>query len=276
MNIISSTSRIPIQWSIDDQVVIRFATIPQKPAIPPYDASQDSPNSFQYKIIPIQPSIYSTHSSGLWCHSYTVAKPCRSPAIGRLATQARENTSSWARHSPKLSPAGPCVYRNFVPHPPPPSICLCQCIVWDPLASRKLMLTLEIWKTIAPFDFIYRRTCLLPLEENGKCATVFCSNTLAMRIYIINFGLETSNYYLFTKQIINTYIVSIHIWVTYYIYILYTQFISCIMKQNCSKLEKIFSHPCFFSNMKSNFSGYRVIYQPFYIERNKYHTTFNN
>ena len=125
---------------------------------------------------------------------------------------------------PNYLPAGPCVYRNFVPHPPPPSICLCQCIVWDPLASRKLMLILEIWKTIAPFDFIYRRTCLLPLEENGKCATVFCSNTLAMRIYIINFGLETSNYYLFTKQIINTYIVSIHIWVTY-IYIIHAIYI---------------------------------------------------
>ena len=102
------------------------------------------------KIIPTQPSVYSTHSSGLWCHSYTVAKPCRSPAIGRLATQARENTSSWARHSPKLSPAGPCVYakcpefRNFVPPPSFPSICLCQCIVWDPLASRKLMLALEM------------------------------------------------------------------------------------------------------------------------------------
>ena len=26
------------------------------------------------KIIPTQPSVYSTHSSGLWCHSYTGAK----------------------------------------------------------------------------------------------------------------------------------------------------------------------------------------------------------
>ena len=232
--------------------------------------------SFQYNRVFIQRIPVDSGATAILVRS-TDAKPCRMQ-ISRNRKACNSGQGKVVQHvtRPNYLPAGPCVYRNFVPHPPPPSICLCQCIVWDPLASRKLMLTLEIWKTIVPFDFIYRRTCLLPLEENGKCATVFCSNTLAMRIYIINFELETSNYYLFTKQIINTYIVSIHIWVTYYIYILYTQFISCIMKQNCSKLEKIFSRPCFFSNMKSIFCRYRVIYRPFYIEGDKYrYTTFN-
>ena len=100
--------------------------------------------SFQYNRVFIQRIPVDSGATAILVRS-TDAKPCRMQ-ISRNRKACNSGQGKVVKHvtRPNYLPAGPCVYRNFVPHPPPPSICLCQCIVWDPLASRKLMLALEM------------------------------------------------------------------------------------------------------------------------------------